>query len=226
MAEREFPDAVAECAAGRSSPEVARRIARSLDVRRVILVEGVSDRAALEALAVRQERDLGAEGTSIVPMGGAMSVGRFLRVLGPAGLGLSLVGLCDVGEERYFRRSWEAAGLGADPTPADDPTPAAEKEPGFFVCSADLEDELIRALGTDVVEEVIAVHGELAAFRTFQNQPFQRRQTLDRQLHRFVGTLSGRKERYAGALAARLDLDAVPQPLERALRLGADTGHA
>ena len=32
---------------------------------------------------------------------------------------------------------------------------------GFYVCVADLEDELIRSLGRESVEEVIEAHGEL-----------------------------------------------------------------
>ena len=42
---------------------------------------------------------------------------------------------------------------------------------GFFVCEADLEDELIRALGPDAVEAVVEAHGELGSFRTLQKQP-------------------------------------------------------
>jgi hypothetical protein len=36
-------------------------------------------------------------------------------------------------------------------------------------------------------------------------------------LHRFLGTTSGRKERYARALIAALDLDRIPRPLDRLL---------
>jgi hypothetical protein len=39
------------------------------------------------------------------------------------------------------------------------------------VCVKDLEDELIRALGSAGVEEVLAAQGELETFRNFQNQP-------------------------------------------------------
>jgi hypothetical protein len=42
---------------------------------------------------------------------------------------------------------------------------------GFFVCVADLEDELIRAAGPALVAEVFAAHGDLGAFRTIQRQP-------------------------------------------------------
>ena len=42
--------------------------AAGVGMRTVVLVEGISDQVALEALAARRGRDLQAEGTSIVPM--------------------------------------------------------------------------------------------------------------------------------------------------------------
>ena len=65
-----------------------------------MLVEGVSDQRALEALARRRGRDLGAEGISIVSIGGSKNIGRALERFGPAGSNRALAGLCDVGEER------------------------------------------------------------------------------------------------------------------------------
>ena len=50
-----------------------------------VLVEGESDRVAIETLAGRLGRDLPAEGVCVIPMGGAMSVGRFVPILGPRG---------------------------------------------------------------------------------------------------------------------------------------------
>ena len=52
----------------------------------VVLVEGISDQCALEALAERRGRNLEAEGISVVPIGGAQSIGRFLNRFGPHGL--------------------------------------------------------------------------------------------------------------------------------------------
>jgi len=107
----------------------------------VILVEGVSDQAAIESLAVRRGRDLGREGVFVVPMGGATNIGHFLEVFGPRGFGVRLAGLCDEGEEPAFRRGLERAGL------APGPGRSGLERLGFFVCVTDLEDELIRALG-------------------------------------------------------------------------------
>lgn len=180
-------------------------------VRTVVLVEGSSDQVALEALATRHGRDLGAEGVAVVPLGGATNIGHFLDVCGPPGLGLPLAGLCDVGEERHFRRHLERVGLGSGLTHAGLETL------GFYVCVADLEDELIRALGAGTVQEVIEAQGEWRPFQTFRNQPAQRERPVEHQLRRFMGTHSGRKALYAQSLVAHLDLDRVPRPLERLL---------
>ena len=90
-----------------------------------------------------------------MPIGGAQSIGRFLNLFGPQGLDVRLAGLCDAGEERDFRRGLERAGLGSDLTRAE------MESLGFYVCVADLEDELIRALGAASVEQIIAAQGEL-----------------------------------------------------------------
>ena len=88
---------------------------------------------------------------------------------------------------------------------------------GFHACDADLEDELIRAVGTVTVERVLGAEGELASFRLFQDQPAQRGRDLHAQLHRFLGTRAGRKVRYGALLVDALALDQVPLALERVL---------
>ena len=182
-----------------------------LDTRMVVLVEGVSDQRAVERLAERRGRDLEAEGVTLVPIGGATTIGRFLELFGPRGFDVPLAGLCDAGEERSFTRALERAGLGADLTRADMQTL------GFFVCEDDLEDELIRALGVAAVERIIAAQGDLRAFRTLQRQPAQQGRTVEAQLRRFMGTKGGRKIHYAPVLVDALDLDHVPRPLDGVL---------
>jgi hypothetical protein len=167
----------------------------------VVLVEGHSDRAALEALARRLGLDLGGSGVVIVPMGGATAIRPFVARYGPHGLDLRLAGLCDEREQGAFRRHLPDAAV--------------------FVCRADLEDELIRALGADAVQRVIDAAGETATWERMRNQPAQRGRPVEHQLRRFMGTRSGRKERYATLLVDALDLGRVPVPLvavlERAL---------
>jgi hypothetical protein len=174
----------------------------------VVLVEGESDRGALQTLARRLGRDLPTEGTTVVAMGGATNVGHHVRALAQAPV--QVAGLYDVAEERFVRRALAAAGL--LPSEGGEPPDA-----GFFPCDADLEDELIRALGVDVVEDVLAAQGDLALFRKFQGQPAQRDRPVERQLHRFLGTTSGRKIAYGHLLAERVDLARTPLPLRRLL---------
>ncbi len=209
-----FRAAVGAWAAGGTSAATQVAIADALTGDRpatVVLVEGVSDQYAVEALAVRLHRDLASEGTCVVPIGGAMSAGRYLRLFGAPRFAVGVRGLCDEAEADQFRRGLEQAGFGTGLT-----RPAMESL-GFYVCVADLEDELIRALGPAGVEQVLAAEQDLARFRLFQNQPAQRGRALDRQLRRFMGTTSGRKARYARALVLALDLNRIPWPLQRLL---------
>lgn len=183
--------------------------------RTVVLVEGVSDAVAVEALARRRGLDLARDGVHVLPMGGATNVGAYVRAAGPAGLGLRLTGLCDAGEVRHVVRALQHAGYGC--TSADDLDAA-----GFSVCDEDLEDELIRAVGVEGVERVVAAQGRLASFRVLQRQPAQRDRSPTEQLRRFVGGRSGHKPLYAVLLVEALDPARVPPPLERLLtRLGA-----
>jgi hypothetical protein len=208
------PAAAESLAGGGEAPLVgaaAHALAPSIDPHAVVLVEGTSDQVALQALAARRGRDLAAAGIAVVPMGGARNVRRFLELFGPRGLNVRLAGLCDAGEEGDFRRGLERAGLGSNLGRAD------MEALGFYVCVADLEDELIRCLGAAAVEQVIEAQGELGSFRTFQQQPAWQGRSSQQQLRRFIGTHSGRKARYARLLVDALDLTSVPRPLDRVL---------
>jgi hypothetical protein len=156
----------------------------------VVFVEGASDRAAVLKLADRRGRDLGAEGVEVVALGGAHALRRVVSSLD--GRELRLVGLCDAGESHEFTRLLDQV----------------------FVCDPDLEHELIQALGSDKLEEIIESQGELHSFRTLQKQPFQRTRTLEQQLRVFLGN---RKIRYAPLLVDALDLARVPRPLDELL---------
>ena len=128
---------------------------------------------------------------------------------GPQGLDVRLAGLCDAAEESDFQRALVRAGLGSNLTRAD------MERIGFYVCVADLEDELIGALGAASVERIIDAQGELGSFRTFQKQPAQQGKSNEAQLWRFMGN---RKIRYAPLLVRALDLTQVPRPLDRCRR--------
>ncbi|WP_326790025.1 TOPRIM nucleotidyl transferase/hydrolase domain-containing protein [Streptomyces sp. NBC_00151] len=199
-----FRESVTAWAAG-GPGDRARELAARLSVRTVVLLEGPSDLAAVDALAASRGRDLEAEGVCVLAMNGAMSVGRFARLLGPLGLGLRLTGLCDEAERGYYARALEQDGSSQGNT-------AGRQE--FFVCAADLEDELIRALGVSRVEELVRAEGDLRALRTFVRQPAQHGRSSQRQLRRFLGTKKGRKIHYGRVLVEALSPDHVPAPLD------------
>ena len=155
----------------------------------VVLVEGITDRLALEAVAARLGLDLG--GVEIVPIGGAQAIRRAAAEYAAE----RVVGLCDAGEERWFRRV-----LG-DAT---------------YVCVKDLEDELIRAAGVDRVEAVVAAEGELETFRSFQNQLFWRGRPVDAQLRRWLQN-GGRYLRYPPLLVETMEPGEIPAPLSDVL---------
>ncbi len=181
-----------------------------MDPKAIILVEGVSDQRAVEALAERRGRDLETERVAVVPIGGAQAIARYLQRFGSPS-GVRLAGLVDAGEEPHFRRALERAGLGSGLGRA------GMEELGFYVCDADLEDELIRALGSATVERVVEAQGELGSFRTLQKQaPWQGR-PVEEQLRRFMGSGGSRKIRYARLLVEALDPAHVPRPLDRVL---------
>src|SRR6476646_1099577 len=158
-------------------------VRRADGARAVILVEGVSDQEALDALATRRGRDLSDERVVVASIGGSKNIGRAVAALGSD---RRLAGLCDAGEERDYRRGLARAGYGAVATRED------LEQLGFFVCEPDLEGELIRSLGAQSVERVLADRGELASFRTFQRQPAWRGRDPAQQLRRFLGVHSGR----------------------------------
>src|SRR5258708_10753048 len=176
--------------------------------RGVVLVEGVSDQLAVEALAVRRGRRLDAEGISVVPIGGSKNIKTFLDKFGPQGLNVRLAGLYDAAEEGDFRRGLDRAGLGSNLSRID------MERIGFFACVADLEDELIRALGAAAVEKVIQANGELDALRSFQRQPQWRGRSRQAQLRRFFGTHHRRKIRSGALPVDPPDLPQVPRALD------------
>jgi hypothetical protein len=125
----------------------------------VVLAGGMSDVAAPEALAERRGQMPGSGGICVVAMGGAASASRFLDLLGPHGIGARVAGLCDDGAEGCFRRAVERAG------PGSGVSRAGMEALGFCVCTADLEDELIRAAGHAAAGQIIQAHGAPRSLR-------------------------------------------------------------
>lgn len=178
----------------------------------VLLVEGISDQIALETAAVGRGRDLEAERVVIVPIGGAHAIGRFLTRFGPMRAQVRLAGLCDLREEELFRRGLVATHVGSPRTRTD------MEQLGFYVCVNDLEDELIRAVGTARVEGLFDSQGDLRSFRSFQSQPAWRGRDPEAQMYRFVRSSSHRNLRYARLLVeAAVDRNTLPEPLDALL---------
>jgi predicted ATP-dependent endonuclease of OLD family len=177
-------------------------------MRKAILVEGVTDVLAVQALARRAGRDLESEGVRVVPLGGGGGLAAQLALLGPTGV--ELLGICDVDHELRWARRLEEAGLGSD---LDRESMEAL---GFFVCDRDLEDELIRALGVEAVERVIAEQGDLHSLETLRKQPHHRDGDRHDQLRRFFTSQSSRK-RYIPLLVEALPAGLEPRPLRDVL---------
>jgi hypothetical protein len=173
----------------------------------VIIVEGQSDRVALETLARRRGYDLEASGIAIVPIGGAHAINRVLTVYGPGGRNVRLAGLCDLREEEKFRRGLERAGMGAGLTRTQ------MEQLGFFVCDVDLEDELIKVLGPEAIDDVVLALGDREPWHAFQKQPAQRGRDRQQQMRRFIRSKTGRNVRYALAFVERLEVARLPRPL-------------
>ena len=173
----------------------------------VVLVEGESDRRALSVLARRLGHDLAASGVDVVAMDGITNLGRHVAELDARPAPPRILGLFDIGEASHVARMLAAAGR-----PSAGSTAGLEAL-GFFACTLDLEDELIRAAGPDAIEGVLAGRRDLDRFHTFQRQPAQRARPIEAQLRRFAGTASGRKTWFAADVVESLELERMPRPM-------------
>jgi hypothetical protein len=178
-----------------------------LGVRVAVLLEGPSDVAAVRAVAAAHGLGEREHGFRLVDMGGATNIRRHLQRLRSERPGVRVLGMCDAGEAPFFARALDPDG-GPDAV-------GTLGEHGFQVCVADLEDELIRALGTDRVMGVLERLGLAHRLAAFRQQVLWRDRPLHECLHRFAGIASGRKILLAGELAAALEPEEAPPPLRR-----------
>jgi hypothetical protein len=174
--------------------------------RTLVLVEGESDANAARALAAKVGCDLGSCRIDILPAGGVTNFSRVLLAYLRERPGARVCGLYDTADQWHVRRALAKAEI---PIPGG----SSIEESGFFACVADLEDELIRALGVRTVERVVEEQAELDSFRRFQAMPQHRHSPTHQQLHRFLGTRATRKIRSAKRLVEALDLAHLPRPL-------------
>lgn len=176
------------------------------EIRLLVFVEGESDANAVRALADLLGCDLRLHHIQICSAGGVTNFSSLLREFARAHPNGQFCGMYDLAEQRHVRRALTNAAI---PVAAHDSLESF----GFFACTADLEEELIRALGAEAVERVLGAQGELVSFRRFQAMPQHRLTPVDQQLHRFLGTRATRKIRSARRLVEQLDIDRLPRPL-------------
>jgi hypothetical protein len=203
-------DTTAGYVSGPAAATEPRRLAlgRIVDADQVVLVEGVTDQIAVEALAARVGRQLDREGVVVAPMGGAHAIDTFLDVLARgAGPPQRICGMCDRRESPVVSAALARVGHGSMSSDAD------LERVGFFVCDADLEGELIAALGAQATERLLDCHGDLGAFRTLQRQAPWSGRPLAEQLHRFLRARARRMHHYAGRLVEAVELERMPRPL-------------
>ncbi|QRO88341.1 hypothetical protein [Kytococcus sedentarius] len=174
------------------------------DARTVCLLEGVSDVACVRALL--EVTGIDPSPIELISLGGATNLGRTLKEVRLLRGDVDVVGLVDEAESHVAVRALSEDGL-----PVQDATDLPVY--GFFVCSVDLEDELIRTLGAERAREVLTEAGLGGKLEAMQRQDAWVGRPLAEQLHRFCGAASGRKERAAGILAGALAADELPEPL-------------
>lgn len=173
----------------------------------VIFVEGFSDFLAVRAFAETLGTDLDAAGVSLVSLDGADILKHYLMLFGPSGLNVQLRGLCDLDKEGKWIDLLTAAGIAvADRTDLSDA--------GFQVADVDLEDELVRALGESVTEQVIDTAGLTGRLTSFEGQPANSGLGRQELLAAFVRT---QKIRLAPLLAAQVPDTDIPAPVKALL---------
>ncbi len=101
---------------------------------RIVLVEGISDRIILCAVAERLGYELDRSGVSVVALNGAGNFRHAVRLFGPSGFGIRLLGLVDKNEEPIPA---DALGIPVADLAAHD----------ILTCDADLEEECATSLG-------------------------------------------------------------------------------
>lgn len=181
-----------------------RALARLDGAERVILVEGISDQIAVEAVAERGGSSVAERGIVVVPMGGIHALPWHLRRTASMPPGTDVVGLYDVGEAAVVGRAFGC--------------PMARiTELGFHACIEDLEDELIAAVGRERAVGLIESQGDARPFRTLQRQDEWRDRPLGSQIRRFIGSGARRKLRYARVFGLELAPERVPLPLRAVL---------
>jgi hypothetical protein len=145
---------------------VTAALAEALFSRTVILVEGPGDRLALHVAAKTLDLDLDSAAVSVIELDGADLFATMRTLLGPGGLGLTIIGLCDADREQ----KWANEVLGVNVYSGNR---AVLAQHNVFVLDPDIEGALVDALGESRVELVIDADGASSALSMFRQQPNQ-----------------------------------------------------
>ena len=120
-----------------------------LTARRVVVVEGISDRIILEHLADLTDRNLDRLGVSLIEAGGCGDMGPLDKLFGANGFRVSMSQLIDADAEEALAKKLgvEVADLAGR---------------SVWVSRSDLEDEYVRALGSDAVWTALQSNGHFS----------------------------------------------------------------
>jgi putative ATP-dependent endonuclease of the OLD family len=203
------PSSISDAEAIALSRYLSSETAEGFFAKRIMFVEGPSDRLAMLALAKKKNLALDSLGVSIVTLDGAGILTWFVKLFGPSGFQLPLCGLCDSDHLSEWSKVLETSGVGTNLSQAKMETI------GFFVCDRDLEDELIKTLGLAAVIQTIDQNGDTNAWKIFCQQPKNKNLTQADQLRAFLRKTQ-RKVLYAPLLVSKLSTT-IPRPLEELL---------
>lgn len=120
-----------------------------LTSRRVVVVEGISDRIVLERIAELTTRSLDRLGVSLIEANGAGDMGALDKLFGPNGFNVPMSQLIDEDAEADAA---DRLGIETSDLPAH----------GVWVSRADLEDEYVRALGPEAVWSALQASGQFS----------------------------------------------------------------
>lgn len=120
-----------------------------LTARRVITVEGLSDRIILERVAELTDRHPDRLGASVIETDGNGEIRAIANLFGPTGFDVPISRLIDADAEQKIA---DLLGVTIADLPAN----------SVWVSRADLEDEYVKALGADVVHGALVAGGQFS----------------------------------------------------------------
>ncbi|MFJ8932019.1 ATP-dependent nuclease [Streptomyces sp. NPDC102364] len=141
-APRQLPEANAVSGKAQAAKFWIPNTIDALTARKILFVEGASDRLFIERFADLINLDLDRRGVAIVELGGCRNFPSVYRLLGPEGFAVPLFGITD----EDAREDWAEA-VGSAPEDLE--------SHGYFVCQPDLEGLYSNVMGLDRMLKII-----------------------------------------------------------------------